>query len=331
MMTDINGHSSPTAEFTAQCTGRFPDYVDLVPSVSRDAGFKLSQTYPAVCPPRVKRTVAEDRLPRRRQARSRYLMALRAYIYEGMIAADFRPGRQSGAPLVSRALDVAGKRPREFLRGMTRTRPISGARARDQNDPHRAELGRGLYNDAGAVCRSARSGRTRFAPDPGAGKFRRGHRGREDSVFRSDCRRLHRTRLLAGSRAWIVKSRHCTRKPLKKGIGTCDCCQMDVAAVRIRAPPTRAGCSARLRSTRTSAGNTGWTSWCGRLMWGADPKLLASSGQKPSRTQVNRRRRRTALNHLGWGGRMNGPVDIPRSSVSDATAPAQVPKCARRR
>ena len=67
--------------------------------------------------------------------------------------------------------------------------------------------------------------------------------------------------------------------------------------------------------TKDAAGATGWDKMAPvGLMWGADPTLLPSSGQKPAETQVNPKAPAYALNHLGWGGRMNGPVDNPASA-----------------
>src|SRR5262245_47935783 len=50
LTTDINGRTSPTGEFTAQCSGRFPDFVDLVPTSYAGRRFKLSQNFPTSVP-----------------------------------------------------------------------------------------------------------------------------------------------------------------------------------------------------------------------------------------------------------------------------------------
>jgi hypothetical protein len=323
LMTDINGHSSPTAEFTAQCTGRFPDYVDLVPSGFAGRRFKLSQTYPASVPA-ASQTGPWLKIDFKTPAGAiAYLMALRAYIYEGMIAADFRPEdnqvrRWYHVPWMS-----PGKRPREFLRGMTEERPISGPELGIKTTHTVQNWAVGFYNDAGAVS-IGKVWANAIAPDPGAGKFGAGTVVAKILFSAAIADDFTGPDLLAGSPGMDVNL-VTDRKPLKKGIGHVRLLQMDVAAADPRATDT-GWVFGTFAFDKDVSGNTGWDKMVPvGLMWGADPKLLPSSGQKPVETQVNPKAPAYALNHLGWAGRMNGPVDNPASSCLGCHSTAQVP------
>jgi hypothetical protein len=75
------------------------------------------------------------------------------------------------------------------------------------------------------------------------------------------------------------------------------------------------------------------------LIWGNDPEITADdSNPKPVATRINPQLKETVINpdtnelpptHLGWNGRLNGPVDNPMSSCLSchmtASAPAAMP------
>jgi hypothetical protein len=323
LMTDINGHNSPTAEFTAQCSGRFPDFVDLVPAGFTGRRFKLSQSFPTSVPA-ANQTGPWLKIDFKTPAGAvEYLMALRAYIYDGMIAADFRPEdnqvrRWYHVPWMS-----PGKRPREFLRGMTEERPIGGPELGIKSGHTVQNWAVGFYNDAGAVS-IGKVWTNAIAPDPTAGKFGAGTVVAKILFSAAVADDFTGPDLLAGSPGMDVNL-ITNRKPLQKGIGHVRLLQMDVAAVDSRAPDT-GWVFGTFAFDKDAAGQTGWHKMVPvGLMWGADPTLLPASGQKPTQTQVNPKAPAYALNHLGWGGRMNGPVDNPASSCLGCHGTAQVP------
>lgn len=75
------------------------------------------------------------------------------------------------------------------------------------------------------------------------------------------------------------------------------------------------------------------------LMWGNDPEeRLSSNNPTPTKTIINPALKETVINqrmvngkpelpptHLGWGGRLNGPVDNPNSSCMSCHSTAQYP------
>ncbi|WP_097125646.1 hypothetical protein [Spirosoma fluviale] len=72
------------------------------------------------------------------------------------------------------------------------------------------------------------------------------------------------------------------------------------------------------------------------LMWGNDPDITDNkfTNAKPKVTRINPELKETVINpdtaelpatHLGWNGRLNGPVDNPKSSCLSCHATAQYP------
>jgi len=57
------------------------------------------------------------------------------------------------------------------------------------------------------------------------------------------------------------------------------------------------------------------------VMWGNDPNL--PSGSKPKESMINTGAPAYALGHLGLGGRLNGPVDNPKSACMSCHGTAQ--------
>ncbi len=60
------------------------------------------------------------------------------------------------------------------------------------------------------------------------------------------------------------------------------------------------------------------------LMWGNDPALVPDSGQSPVQGWINPNT--GTYQHLGWAGRLNGPVDNPASSCLSCHSTAQAPQ-----
>ena len=64
------------------------------------------------------------------------------------------------------------------------------------------------------------------------------------------------------------------------------------------------------------------------LMWGNDPSLTydkSNAGASPIQSLINSRAPQYSIKHLGWGGRLNGPVDNPASSCLSCHSTAQAP------
>ncbi|MEF9672596.1 hypothetical protein QNM99_11185, partial [Pseudomonas sp. PCH446] len=77
----------------------------------------------------------------------------------------------------------------------------------------------------------------------------------------------------------------------------------------------------------------------GGIIWGNDPKETGNdfTNPTPTVTKINPALKQTAINantqelpptHLGWNGRLNGPVDNPNSSCQSCHMTAESPQVA---
>lgn len=130
---------------------------------------------------------------------------------------------------------------------------------------------------------------------------------------------------LAGSKEWQANLYE--SGPRKRVPATMRLLQVDIA-VRDRRNDARTGW---VMGTFVYNGNLPGASPFDRLtpvglMWGNDPGLLPGTGLKPVESWINDAT--GTYQHLGWAGRLNGPVDNPRSSCLSCHSTAQAPALA---
>jgi hypothetical protein len=103
--------------------------------------------------------------------------------------------------------------------------------------------------------------------------------------------------------------------------------QVDIAVRDSRADDTTGWVFGTFVYNKDASGLAGYGSW-GKLtpvgiMWGNDPDLLGEEG-KLKETRVSKPGERL-VTHLGWEGRLNGPVDNPNSSCLSCHGAGQDP------
>lgn len=324
--TDIAGREDPKGTYIAQCTGRFADYVDLIPADYSGSRFQLSQDYPQH-PTKPAGGFPWDPVDFRSEAGAvDYLMKVRDYVYEGMIAADWRVEANTVRKWYHVPWMHVGRHPREFLRGMTEERPLAGPELGVKNGVTVQNWAVGFYNDLGAqsigkTWTSASGGDPSQAQaNPGTVVAKLLFSAALPSDFESDD-------ILAGAPEWDANV-FVNRGSPEKNIRRVRLLQMDVA---IRDP--RAGATGWIFGTfaydKTVTAATPWDHMIPvGLMWGNDPSLTPSAGTKPKETIVNPAAPLYARNHLGLAGRMNGPVDNPASACMSCHSTAQTPPLA---
>lgn len=323
LSVEANGAASAQGPFVAQCTGRFPDYVDLVPNTYTARRFSLSQDFPATVPASSK-TGAWLKIDFKTEAGAvQYMMALRTYIYEGMLEADWQGEKNQVRKWYHVPWMTPGKRPREFVRGMTEERQLSGPELGIKPGSTVQNWAIGYYNDVGAVSLGGV-----FAdpnnPDPTKAPSAVGTVVAKVLFSAATAGDFTGADILADAPAWDANL-IAQRKPLQKKIGSVRLLQMDVAARDPRAPDT-GWVFGTFAYDRSATGATGWDKMVPvGLMWGSDPNRLPSAKQPPAETRLNPAAPAYALNHLGWAGRMNGPVDNPVSACLACHSTAQVP------
>src|SRR3979411_2347132 len=98
---------------------KYPDYLDQVPPVYAGDTFKLNQDYPTSANPEPNQpwlTIDFRKQP------DEYMFAVRKYVFEGMMDADWRPEKNALRSWYHVPWMHVGRHPREFIRGMTRER-----------------------------------------------------------------------------------------------------------------------------------------------------------------------------------------------------------------
>jgi hypothetical protein len=322
---DENGRASASGQYVAQCSGRYPDYVDLVPANHTGRRFVLSQSFPTSVPetskdgPWLKIDFKTD------AGAVDYMMALRAYVYDGMIAADWRPEDNKVRRWYHVPWMTAGARPREFLRGMTQERSIFGPELSIKKGRMVQNWAVGFYNDVGALSIGA-VWSPPLGPNPAAAQSAVGTVVSKILFSAATADDFEGPDLLEGAPAMEVNLIATPKPPIQKRIAQVRLLQMDVPARDPRAPDT-GWVFGTFAYDRNAKGANGWEKMVPvGLMWGTDPGVLPSSGQKITESRINASAPAYALGHLGWGGRMNGPVDNPASSCLGCHATAQVPQ-----
>ena len=326
LATDIAGRENPSGAYITQCTGRFADYVDLIPASYSGPRFQLSQAYPQQPAPPAGGFPWESVDFKTEAGAVDYLMKVRDYVYEGNIAAEWRIEANTVRKWYHVPWMHVGRHPREFLRGMTEERPLSGPELGVKNGVTVQNWAVGFYNDIGAqtigkTWTPASGGDPSQAQsNPGTVVAKLLFSAAVPADFQSDD-------ILAGAPEWDANI-FVKRGAPEKGIRKVRLLQMDVA---IRDP--RAGASGWIFGTyaydKTVTAATPWHHMIPvGLMWGNDPLLKPSAGTKPVETMVNPAAPLFARNHLGLAGRMNGPVDNPVSACLSCHSVAQTPPLA---
>lgn len=318
----VNSDGTPDAAgtFVAQCRGRFPDFVVPAGDLPGDQGpwFELSQDFP-VTPSAIVNAPWLSIDYTTEQGADSYLLALRDHAYEDMIAADFRPENSAGRAWYHMPLMNFGPGARKALWGMTPERSVFGPELGLKPGVRIRNYAIGFYNDVAAVT----IGR----------------------VWASDLPDLSDTRFAPGSMTFKILYSTATGDDFVDGVDLLEgapqrtilddgeeiplrLMQMDLAAA---APNSPTGwVFGTLAYDADFADPDPWRRMRPvGLAWGNDegvtPEMVAG-GTGLTETIVSPEITAYAAGHLGWAGRMNGPVDNPASSCLSCHGTAQTPR-----
>lgn len=319
------GQPDPQGDYLAQCAGRFPDYLVEATHFPKDyAGpwFALAQNFPKTKPSTTDLPWTKIDFRKNKKAADAYLYALRDYAFEGMIEADFRPRNNETrawfhAPLMN---FVHG---RELVHGLTEERELPPGELGLRNWVKNFAIG--FYNDIGGYT-FGQVWKEPNAPDLSESQFEEG--AMVFKILFSAARRQD----FDDPDAYILQDAPEWRIATGDGeLTTVRLLQMDVAVKDQR------------------AGKTGWVfgtfayqkdaedplAWNKLrpvgLMWGNDPRYTPedqAAGKPFEEAFVSGQIPDFAKTHLGWAGRVNGPVDNPNSSCLSCHSTAQYPVAA---
>lgn len=310
---------------------RFPDAHDPVPQGWKGVVFRLSQDYPTKIPSNEpKPWTAFDF----KTQPAEYIAAVFGYVREGneevdWVVQDNKVRRWYHAPWMH-----AGANGREFIRGLTRERTTP-----------RAEVGKGELHPSQTQC--FQNWAVSFFNSPGGYQIGRiwadpWHPDATLALFPEGTvaakllfttATVDQVPYLAGSLEWDANIHDLPPDDLdcrdrsRRKTQRVRLLQIDLAVRDVRADTTTGWVFATLSydGTRSSASVFDRMVPVG-LMWGNDPDVTAAShagGMRPNEGWINPGN--TMPQHLGYLGRLNGPVDSPRSSCLSCHGTAQTP------
>jgi hypothetical protein len=329
LAVDQHGQATVGGAYRAQCAGTFPDYIvpaTLFPKDYAGPWFSLAQDFPKepVPAPADLPWSTIDFMKGTAEADA-YLYALRDYSFDGMIEADFVPAKNPKrrwyhAPLMNY------HNGRELVHGLTEERPLSGEIG-IRPDRTVRNFAVGFYNDVGGYAFGQVFAQPND-PDLTQAHFPEGSMvfkilfsaaTPEDFVDPS-------AYILEGAPAWQIATQE---KPETPGqLTTVRLLQMDVAVRDDRAKPS-GWVFGTFAFDRDATDEPAWKRLRPvGLMWGNDPGVVPGDKKKLVESIVSDQIPAYARGHLGWAGRVNGPVDNPDSACMSCHQTAQFPAAA---
>ena len=323
---------------------KFPDFGFLAPS-SQYSGepFRLSQDYPKQKPDGKKLPAFFTKLPKGFSADfttwREYMMAIRDYCFEGNLEVDWRVEKNKVRKWYHMPWQHYGATGREGIHGLTKEAPVApGQLAVGQGRPSPTEnyqtYAVGFFNDFGGYT-IGQVWKNHFAPNAGATTKPNGFlEGTVISKLLFVDVPSEQVPSLVNPQQWQAYIQN-TYQNTARSVRPMNLIQMDIAVRDNRAP------SGWVFGTFQYNGQLGnkvpWQNLIPvGIMWGNDPAITDSAytNPQPAVTKINPNLKETAINadakelpptHLGWNGRLNGPVDNPQSSCMSCHMAAEYP------
>ncbi len=322
---DSNGQPSSDGTSIAQCSGTFPDYVvekTLFPDGYDGPWFQLAQNYPSTPPTDGDQPWAKIDFRASPETADEYLYALRDYAFDGMIAADFRPQENSVRAWFHIPLMNYGPGRRELVHGLTQERTLHYPELGIRQGASVSNYAIGFYNDAGGYTTgqvwaqpdNPDLSKTRFAE--GTMVFKILFTAAVPSDFEDPANYL-----VQGAPEWQIATGN-------GQLTTVRLLQMDVAVRDDRAQPS-GWVYGTFAFDKDAPDPVAWNRLRPvGLMWGNDPGYTPAdqtAGKPLKEAYISPEIPAFAKSHLGWAGRVNGPVDNPISACMSCHSTAQYP------
>jgi len=258
-----------------------------------------------------------------------YIGALYQYSLDGNVASNWTGAGNKVRPWFHAPWMHFGVKGREFIRGLTRERTTP--KAQPGKDGELGPLQRSCAQNWAVSLFNARGGyqvgqvwRDPASPDPLVAVFPEG-----TVVVKLLFTAASEAEVpyLKGTLEWDVNVNDLPRSDVDcrsdatRSVQKLRLLQMDLAVKDKRAPIT-----GWVFATMSYDGNSAGGNWFDRMIpvgsqWGNDPNL--APGGKPMESWINPATK--TPQHLGYQGRLNGPVDNPRSACMSCHTTAQVP------
>lgn len=285
--------------------------------------FRLKQNYPATEPS--PEAYPWKKYDFRSQWRE-YLESVLLYCLEGNVEVDWAVEKNRIRSWYHVPWLHWGLYGREFVHGLTmerHSRPEELARTQTSIFQNWAVS---VYNAPGGYT-IGRVWRDPDHPDPGAARFPEGSVSVKVLFTQATPDQVP---YVKGSKEWqafIYEGHVVNTNPLAtRTIQTVRLLQIDVAVRDSRADATTGWVFGAFVYDGDAPGRTPWERMVPvGLMWGNDPDVtmaMIRNGAKLEETRINTSRG-VPFQHLGWGGRLSGPVDNPISSCLSCHSTAQ--------
>ena len=301
------------------CRAGFPDAHHEPPAGWDGPVFKLSQAYPEAPPQSEQYPWKEIDF---RAEPGGYARAVLRYAYEGNLEVDWRVHENTVRKWYHAPWLHDGDSGREFVHGLTRERTSRPKELHENQTEQFQNWAVGMYNAPGGhVVRQVwgdpeAAGRV---PDPGKTRFPDGTVSVKLLFTQATVQQVP---YLEGAFEWQAHTTAVGDRERK--IRTLRLLQIDIAVRDTRADDTTGWVFGTFAYDKDAAGDTPWDRMVPvGLMWGNDPTVLPGGGGTLKETWINPESR--AGRRVGWGGRLNGPVDNPVSSCLSCHSTAQIP------
>ena len=323
---------------------RFPDYGFVAPS-SQYTGepFRLSQDYPAKKPDGTKVPAFFAKMPKGFTTDftgwREYMMALRDYCFEGNLEVDWRVEKNKARKWYHIPWQHYGNSGREGIHGLTKEAPVApGQLAASQGQPKPGEnyqtYAVGFFNDFGGYT-IGQVWKNHFAPDASASSTPNGFlEGTVISKLLFVDVPSEQVPSLINPMQWDAYIQN-TYQNTARSVRPMSLIQMDIAVRDKRAPDGWVFGTFQYNGQLEK--KVRWENLIPvGIMWGNDPTITDSTytNPKPTETKINPNLKESVINpnpkelpptHLGWNGRLNGPVDNPQSSCMSCHMTAEYP------
>lgn len=338
MLTFAVTACDPSSSKTPVLLPGFPDFGHMIdPAKYQGRVFKLSQDFPSTQPglePAVKTILDIDFKQDWRQ----YIMAVRDYILEGNTGnADINQDFFLEDNKVRRWYHVPwqhfGPNGREGLHGLTKEGPIAPRMLTPQQTQMRQTYAVGFYNAPGGYT-IGRVWKDPHNPDVDYMKAHGFPVGTVVGKILFTTATVNEVAYLKNPVQWqayVTKS----FQSQEREVQSVRLIQMDIMVRDPRADSTGGWVFGTFVYNGAKGEKDLWRNLVPvGLMWGNDPTVKDDiSNPTPIKTMINPNIKESVINpepelppmHLGWGMRLNGPVDNPRSSCMSCHATAQYP------
>lgn len=322
----------------AASAGRFPDFGYGPPSTYKGPLFQLSQDYPQQ-PPSGPLPAFFQKLPKplsnNFEAWRGYADAVKAYCLEGNVESDWYVQNNKVRRWYHAPWQHYGPLGREGVHGLTKEAQIQVKQLAPTQLTTGQTFAVGIYNDVGAytfgqVWKDPQNPDPSFTTKPNT--FRDGTVVCKALFADVDLSQVPFLQNPVLWNAWVTNSFKSADRAFKQVA----LIQMDFAVRDSRVPGT-GWIFGTFQYNGAVSGKPGWQNLVPvGVMFGNDPQNTGDdyTNKQPTQTRINPRILQSAINakpelpptHLGWNGRLNGPVDNPISSCMSCHMTAESPQ-----